>query len=291
MKHRMKRSSTTLVLLASLLGGASWSTASYACSTEPYIGSVCIMAWAKTNSFGNGMYMPATGATLNVSNYQALYSVIGATYGGNGTSTFQLPDLRGKVLIGVGQNPDSGLIYNYGQKGGAPTVTLTTLNMPAHVHPLNAGTSKLVTTATTLGNMAASTTLTGLTASTSMSGVTATAAGSGLMLNGSTGGNFGTSPSNTSLGTYSSTTKIYSDATPTVAMKSGGISGTAPVTFSGNPTTTITGTPTTTLSGAPGVTVGGTTDPTGSGQAFSIMQPYLAMSYYIAVNGIYPSID
>lgn len=295
MKQRIKRKATALALLLSFLGGAGWSAASHACSSDPFIGSLCVMAWPRSNSFGNGMYRQADGSSLPVSTYQALYAVIGATYGGTGSSTFQLPDLRGKVVIGAGQNPDSGTVYKVGQKGGAATttVTLTAAQLPTHNHTLNAGASKPVTTTSTLGSMAATTTLTGLTASTSLSGVTATAAGSGLALNGTTTGTPGTSPAGASLGPTTGSVRPYSDASPSVAMKAGSISGTAPVTFSGNPTTTISGNPVTTLSGAPSVTVSGATDAAGGGQAFGVatMPPYLAMSYYIAANGVFPSPD
>lgn len=292
MQSNLRKSALSLALAASALGTATWSPASHACNSDPFIGSICIMAWPKANGFGN-VYLPAIGTQMQLSQYQALYAVIGITYGGNGSSNFNLPDLQGRVLIGAGRNSDTGAIYNYGQKGGAASFTMTAAQIPAHSHTLNNGTPKLVTTAWALGTLAATTTLTGLSATTSLSGVTATASASGLALNGSSGGNLTTSPSNASLGSYTSATKIYSDAAPSVAMKAGSISGTAPVTFSGTPTTTISGNPTTTLSGTPVVTVGGATDPYGSAPAVNIptMPPYVAMSFYIAVNGLFPVID
>jgi microcystin-dependent protein len=72
---------------------------------------------------------------LSIAQNTALFSLLGTTYGGNGQTTFALPDLRGRVPVGTGQGP--GLpVYQLGQLGGTPTVTLTTANMPAHNHQL-----------------------------------------------------------------------------------------------------------------------------------------------------------
>ncbi len=285
MKQRTQRS-----LSAALLISVSGIGVSHACSPEPYIASVCVMTWPRSTSFGNGTYAPANGAVLPISNYNALYALIGVTYGGNGTSNFQLPDLRGRVIVGAGQYLGSGPPYVPGQTGGNSTVALTNAQLPPHNHGLVSGPTG-VTATTGLGTLAAATTLTGLTATTSLSSVTATAAGSGLALNGSTGGNLGTNPSGSSLGSYTGAVKVYSDAAPTVAMKAGSISGSAPVTFSGSPTTTVSGNPTTTLSGAPSVTVSGVTAVTGSGTPVNTMPPFLVLSYYIAVNGMFPTSD
>ncbi|PCJ81111.1 MAG: hypothetical protein COA49_06560 [Bacteroidetes bacterium] len=62
-------------------------------------------------------FMNCDGQLLNISNYTALFSVLGTTYGGNGMTTFALPDLRGKVAVGAGNGP--GLSnYNVGETGG-----------------------------------------------------------------------------------------------------------------------------------------------------------------------------
>ncbi len=67
----------------------------------------------------------------------ALFSLLGTTYGGNGITTFALPDMRGRVLVHAGQGP--GLSpYTQGQSGGQETVTLTTNQIPAHTHTVNA---------------------------------------------------------------------------------------------------------------------------------------------------------
>lgn len=72
---------------------------------------------------------------LSIATNTALFSLLGTTYGGNGQTTFSLPDLRGRVPVGTGQGPGLPVIQ-LGELGGSPTVTLTTANMPAHNHPL-----------------------------------------------------------------------------------------------------------------------------------------------------------
>lgn len=77
------------------------------------------------------------GQLMSISANTALYSLLGTTFGGNGQSTFGLPDLRGRTLIGQGQGP-SLQPYNPGQMGGTENVTLTTTQLPAHTHSLQA---------------------------------------------------------------------------------------------------------------------------------------------------------
>lgn len=77
------------------------------------------------------------GQLLPIAQNQALFSLLGTTYGGNGTTNFALPDLRGRVPIGQGQGP--GLPdYLIGQPVGGETATLTIANMPQHKHTINA---------------------------------------------------------------------------------------------------------------------------------------------------------
>jgi microcystin-dependent protein len=73
------------------------------------------------------------GQTLPIASYQALFAIIGTFYGGNGTSNFQLPNLQGRVVIGVGLSP-SGQIYNLGQVGGSEQINLSIANLPSHTH-------------------------------------------------------------------------------------------------------------------------------------------------------------
>lgn len=89
------------------------------------------------------------GSTLQISQYDVLYSLIGTTYGGDGTTNFKLPDLRGRLPIHMGQGPDltSRVL---GQSFGTETVTLDSTNIPSHNHLINAGAP--ATTAAPSGN-------------------------------------------------------------------------------------------------------------------------------------------
>jgi microcystin-dependent protein len=79
------------------------------------------------------------GQLLPISQNQALFSILGTTYGGNGIQTFALPDLRGRIPINPGQGP--GLAnYNLGQVGGAQTTTLVANNLPLHNHLMQVNT-------------------------------------------------------------------------------------------------------------------------------------------------------
>jgi microcystin-dependent protein len=78
----------------------------------------------------------ANGALMNVRQFGALFGLIGTTYGGDGGSTFALPNLQGAVAIGAGSVPGSPIVYVPGQRGGTPTVTLTTGQLPSHTHNL-----------------------------------------------------------------------------------------------------------------------------------------------------------
>ena len=81
------------------------------------------------------------GQSLSIAQNTALFSLLGTTYGGNGQTTFNLPDLRGRAPIGQGAGP--GLQpYALGQSGGAENATLTTANLPAHSHTTSASPTK-----------------------------------------------------------------------------------------------------------------------------------------------------
>lgn len=73
------------------------------------------------------------GQLMAISQNAALFSLLGTTYGGDGITTFALPDLRGRAAIGVGQGPGRQQ-RDLGEAGGAEQVTLTTANLPAHNH-------------------------------------------------------------------------------------------------------------------------------------------------------------
>lgn len=80
------------------------------------------------------------GSTLQISQYQALYSLLGNMYGGDGVNTFKLPDLRGRIIVGGGAGP--GLTqYQPGDMGGAEGICINTTNMPVHTHALMGNTN------------------------------------------------------------------------------------------------------------------------------------------------------
>lgn len=96
---------------------------------EGYIGEI---RWFSAN-FAPRFWMYCQGQILSIASNTALFSILGTTYGGNGTTTFALPDFRGRVAVGTGTG--AGLqVFDLGQTGGSETNTLTTANMPSHTH-------------------------------------------------------------------------------------------------------------------------------------------------------------
>ncbi|MHB8472640.1 MAG: phage tail protein [Gammaproteobacteria bacterium] len=103
--------------------------AAQACGSQPFLGEVCQFAF----TFCPQGFAPTNGQLLSISQNTALFSLLGTTYGGDGRTTFALPDTRGRVAVTVGQGP--GLSnYDLGQGGGAETQTLTLAQIPAHSH-------------------------------------------------------------------------------------------------------------------------------------------------------------
>lgn len=93
------------------------------------------------------------GQILSIAQNTALFSILGTTYGGNGQTTFALPDLRGRVPVGVGQGPGLSS-YVLGEMGGVESLTLVAGNLPAHVHSIGANTGP-ATAGTPAGNVMA----------------------------------------------------------------------------------------------------------------------------------------
>lgn len=116
---------------------------------EPFIGQITIFA----GNFAPRSWAFCDGTLLPISQYTALFSILGTTYGGDGRTTFALPDLRGRVPISPGQGP--GLSdYRLGQRGGVEDVTLNITQVPSHNHNLNAS-PNAGTSATPTGNFIA----------------------------------------------------------------------------------------------------------------------------------------
>lgn len=170
------------------------------------------------------------GQLMSIAQNSALFSLLGTTYGGDGVTSFALPDLRGRMPIGWGNGP--GLSnYVIGQRGGAESVTLLTTNMPAHTHPVDASSLSVTPSASTAAGTA-------LTPASTLVPATLPTIGSG--------------PGGVAVNGYAAL-----DKTATLA----------PSIIGGN------------------ITVG----MTGGNQPAPIMNPYLAVSYLIALEGVFPS--
>jgi microcystin-dependent protein len=96
---------------------------------EPYIGEIRLFG----GNFAPKNYALCDGQILAISQNQALFAILGTTYGGNGASTFGLPDLRGRVPVGAGQAPGLS-IYTLGEQTGTEGVALTQNQLPQHTH-------------------------------------------------------------------------------------------------------------------------------------------------------------
>lgn len=187
---------------------------------DPFIGQIVMFA----GNFAPRGWAFCQGQILAIQQNVALFSILGTTYGGNGQSTFQLPNLSSRVPVGTGQGP--GLEpFVLGQVGGTHNTTLTSSNMPIHTHPA---------TVTPNGSIMAST-----SAGTLQAPIT------GSLL----------AQSNQRDSQY-----IDSASAGTTVP----LGGNAP---------------------APTVTIG----QAGGSIPFSIMQPYLAMNFIIALEGVFPS--
>jgi microcystin-dependent protein len=118
---------------------------------DPLLGQISMFA----GNFAPRGWALCDGRLLLISQYTQLYSVLGTTYGGDGRTTFALPDLRGRAPIHEGQGP--GLSdKRLGQRGGAEQVILQVSNLPSHTHSLNASTATGTSNAPT-GNVHADT--------------------------------------------------------------------------------------------------------------------------------------
>ena len=102
---------------------------------DPFIGEIRVFG----GNFAPRNWMLCDGRTLQIAEHDALFNLIGTTYGGDGNRTFNLPDLRGRIPIAMGQG--RGLDnYAIGDQGGLDSVPLTGDNLPAHTHALQATT-------------------------------------------------------------------------------------------------------------------------------------------------------
>lgn len=201
------------------------------CVPEPYIGSTCTTA----ADFCPRGYLQANGSLLAISDHTALYSLLGTRYGGNGTTNFQLPDLRGRSAIGSGNSPGLNEAILGGQYG-SETQTLTVWNLPAHTHAAYASDGGIAVQLTAYADKGTSPEPTGT--ESFLQGV----AQNGL--------------------SYNSEAMLYGEGKG------------QPIPLEGVFTSYV----------QPSISV----MPTGSNQSFSIRSPSLALTYCIAVDGLYP---
>src|SRR6266849_818385 len=99
--------------------------------SQPYVGEIRMFA----GNFAPAGWMFCEGQLLPISEYDSLFNLIGTTYGGDGQSTFALPDLRGRLPIHQGGG------FTLAENGGVEQVTLSTGQIPAHRHPYLATTN------------------------------------------------------------------------------------------------------------------------------------------------------
>ena len=121
----------------------------------PYIGQLLLVGF----NFAPVGWAAANGQLLPISSYTALFSLLGTTYGGNGSSNFGLPNLLGACAVGMGQGPGLSNYY-LGETGGTTTVTLISSQMPAHTHTVQSK-AALATETVPAGNCPADSTSAG----------------------------------------------------------------------------------------------------------------------------------
>jgi len=180
---------------------------------DPFISEIALFSFG----FAPQGWATCSGQLLPINQNQALFSLLGTTYGGNGQTTFALPDLRGRVPLGMGNT------YTLGQTGGAEVVTLTAQQLPPHVHAIDP--NSLTATGKCSSGVASQRSPAGGVPAMEATGVTAT----------------------------------YSNAAPDATMRSGG------------------------------VTAAMTAGASGGSQPHANLQPYLGLTYCIALQGAFPS--
>ena len=118
--------------------------------SQPYVGEIRMGGW----NFAPSGWAFCDGTLIAISQNSTLFNLIGTTYGGDGQSTFALPDLRGRLPVHQGSNSFGS--YVIGQQAGTETVMLTTPQIPAHSHALEGSASGATSTDPTGQTFAAS---------------------------------------------------------------------------------------------------------------------------------------
>ena len=236
--------------IAAIISAFSPGNATASCSMDPYIGSMCVTA----ASFCPAQYYKkAEGQTFLITEWPTLYSLLGKNFGGDGRSTFQLPDMRGRTAVGQGTGLGLSTI-RLAQRGGRDFIELTQNNLPPHKHVVGSGFQ--VSASNVDINVDVKVPL-----STS-SGTSHKVPGNGATFLNTVGkDNFGDNEE----------VKIYGSAGSSGAHLVG--TGTSEVKFGDN------------------IVVQGEVESTGQGVAFDNRHPHLGLTYCIAVNGAYPTRD
>src|SRR5258708_20832338 len=103
--------------------------------SDTYVGEIRMFGWI----FAPPGWALCAGQTMAISANDLLFQLVGTAYGGDGQTTFALPDLRGRIPIHQGTG--GGATYTLGQSSGVETVTLTVNQLPSHTHPMTASAS------------------------------------------------------------------------------------------------------------------------------------------------------
>lgn len=232
---------------------------------DPMLGMIFMVPW----NWAPYNYQLCQGQIVNIQQYEALYSLTGTVFGGNGSTTFGLPNLAGRAPVGTGILANNA--FTIGAASGSLATTLSISNLPAHNHSASfapVSGPQVINIPATTGNL-------GVTASLPVSTAVPTAALS--LANAQTG--YLTNA--TAMSGLSNILKgPYSTSAPVA-----GAQATLPVSASLTGTAG-SGAATVTINAVSGGTV--TTGVAGSNLPFSNMQPYLALSFVIAMNGLYP---
>lgn len=218
---------------------------------EPFIAQIMLFG----GNFAPRGWAFCDGSLLPISQNTALFSLIGTIYGGDGRTTFALPDLRGRAPIHQGHMPGGQYSYHLGQLGGQESNTLNTSHLPAHNHPVSGSGGGISGSATATISGAP-----GVSMNVADNNDGSDSPNGKFLGQNDGGGIYAGSPTS---GEQLASTAISADAgTLAVSANTSGLS----VNMSG-------------LS----------TGNTGSGQSFNNMQPYIAMTYIIALQGVFPS--
>ncbi|HEU4581515.1 MAG TPA: tail fiber protein [Polyangiaceae bacterium] len=223
---------------------------------EPFLGQLITVPY----NFAPRDWAFCTGQIMPIAQNAALFSLLGTTYGGNGQSTFGIPNLAGRVAVGA-----QGSSFTLGELGGASSVTLTNAQLPAHNHPatFTSTTQPAPVNVTVTGDISLP-----VTASGQLSAVAAA-------------GQDNDPQSNWTVGAMTGTAKLYAPTTAGTAVPLAAISSTG--TASGTLNNPASGNVTVPVSGNVAVGI------TGNSMPIAIMPPYIALNTVIALTGVFPS--